>query len=275
MPFCRVSTIIPCEDLRKPRELLYCKIFPSSPGVHPCTGAERLDRFGAQSGATHIPQGAPEHFAALPKRGAGYSQHHGHLMRGQRKTLPDVEPENGRSDLGRREERRPAHARHDRRTGIRLDDHGEQPIDLAARGGDYSRGHLVLDHDDQATAYSHLEESDQQRGGHGIWQVCDNFIRPKRKRAGIQTHGVGMDDLNRGVWGRGGLQYLNETPIYLDRGDVGPSPGQRRSERADTGTNFQDSIGGMDLGRVEKTLEDPAVDEEMLPPRGSQPQPEG
>ena len=73
-----------------------------------------------------------------------------------------------------------------------------------------------------------------------------------------------MDDADVGMLGEFGGECGGEVVIEFDGGKTGGAFGERAGEYAATGADFEDAVGGGEVGCGEDAGDDTAVNEEVL-----------
>lgn len=67
-------------------------------------------------------------------------------------------------------------------------------------------------------------------------------------------------------------QHRDEPGVHLDRDDRGAGTGQRRGECPNARADLEDEVVRPGLGGGDDPLKDVPTDQEVLPPRGAEPQ---
>ena len=129
-------------------------------------------------------------------------------------------------------------------------------------------GDLFLQHDGEAARFARLLQQMAEDGGAGgIGEVGDDVERlaGREQLVGGERQGIARHQLEPGDIAERGLQMRDQRAIELDGDDAARLAQQLRGENPQTGTDLQHGVALGDTGLTDHALDQPALEEKVLP----------
>ena len=163
------------------------------------------------------------------------------------------------------------HIRHDLRIAVILHRKGQGAVFLSARPRLHALRHLLLDHDGDALHRSAVFQKTHDDGRRDvIGQIRDNVQRFSavilfRQFPDIRLHDVGVDDLRVRKSGQCFRKDRDKLRIDLHCHHLPRPLREVLGQRSDARSDLQDTVPGVDAGRIGDLTEHVGVDQEILP----------